>query len=309
VLFAHYFLKKFFSYNSNTKYLDKYQYFQENHIRIDCIMQDKKLNSIKKSTKAEFKALTIKMVILIAATRISIALFENFFAPNLGLKHNHLLIGESMMTIVVSFVVISSIRGVLKRIPTKIPAHLVASISFFSIIIISLIASLILLYIWGVSPQTILVGGGVAAIVVGLGVSTIMGNILSGALMLTTFPAKIGDSIYIVNDNVHGTIEEISALYTKINTADGTEYIVPNSAIIQGNVRLIKEEPLRTLLPYVEGDKIELSNGSEKFSGVVIKITSRFTTIMDNDNEIIVANRSIFEGNTIIIKKSKTGTT
>jgi small conductance mechanosensitive channel len=308
MLFAHYFLKKFFSYNSNTKYLDKYQYFQENHIRIDCIMDAQKINS-KKSTKSEFKILAVKLVILIVVARVSIALFEIFFAPNLGLGHNHLLIGETMATVAVSFIVISSIRGVLKRIPTKIPAHLVSSISFFSIIIISLIASLMLLYIWGVSPQTILVGGGVAAIVVGLGVSTIVGNILSGALMLTTFPAKIGDSIFLVNDNVHGTIEEISALYTKINTEDGTEYIVPNSAIIQGTIRIIKEEPVSTHLPYVKGDKIELSNGSEKFSGVVTKITSRFTTILDGDNEIIVANRSILEGTSIIIRKSKTGTT
>jgi small conductance mechanosensitive channel len=196
----------------------------------------------------------------------------------------------------------------LKRISTKIPAQFVASVSFFSIVIISLVASLILLYLWGVQPQTILVGGGVAAIVVGIGVSTIVGNILSGALMLTTFPAKIGDSIFIVNDNVHGIIEEISTLYTKINTESGTEYLVPNSAIIQGTIRIMKEGHLRKQLPYTENDKIELSNGSEKFSGVVIKITSQFTTILDDDREIIIANRSILEGNSIIIKKSKTET-
>jgi len=269
-------------------------------------MQDPKTTSVKKSTKAEFKALAIKMIILIAAVRISIVLFE-IFAPDLGLRHNHILIGETMVIIVVSFVVISSIRRVLKKIPAKMPAHLIASISFFSVIIISLVASLILLYLWGVQAQTILVGGGVAAIVVGLGVSTIVGNVLSGAIMLTTFPAKIGDSIFIVNDNVHGTIEEISALYTKINTEEGTEYLVPNSAIIQGNIRILKEETSSTHLPYVKGDKIELSNGSEKFSGVVIRITSRFTTILDDDTEVIVANRSILEGNSIIIKKSKTG--
>ncbi len=275
----------------------------------ESIMNDKKLDSSKKSNKAEFKALIIKTIILIAAVRIGIALFEIFFAPNLGLRQNHILIGETMATIIVSFVVISSIRGVLKRISTKMPAHFVANISFFSIVIISLVASLLLLYIWGVQPQTILVGGGVAAIVLGVGVSTIVGNILSGALMLTTFPAKIGDSIYIINDNVHGTIEEISTLYTKIHLDSGMEYIVPNSAIIQGTIRLLKQGPLRTLLPYVEGDRIELSNGSEKFSGVVTTITSRFTTILDGDDEIIIANRSILEGTSIIIKKSKTGTT
>jgi small-conductance mechanosensitive channel len=202
-------------------------------------MQDKKIDSIKKSNKAEFKVLVIKLLILIVVARISIALFEIFFAPSLGLGHSHILVGETMVTVVVSFIVISLVRGVLKRISTRMPAHLIASFSFFSIIIISLIASLLLLYIWGVQLQTILVGGGVAAIVVGLGVSTILGNILSGALMLTTFPARIGDSIYIVNDNVHGTIEEISTLYTKIHLDSGMEYIVPNSAIIQGTIRLL----------------------------------------------------------------------
>ena len=261
-----------------------------------------------KSAQTEFKMLAIKLIVLIVVVRIGIALIEMFFAPELGLQHSHILVGDTLITIVVSFIAITSIRRILQRIPTKIPAHLVASISFFSIIIISLIASLILLYLWGVQLQTILVGGGVAALVIGLGVSTIVGNILSGAIMLTTFPAKIGDSIFIVNDNVHGTIEEVSALYTKIITEDGTEYLVPNSAIIQGNVRILKEEPLKKHLPYVEGDKIELSNGSEKFSGIVTKITSRFTTILDGTTEIIVSNRSILEGGSIILKKPKTGT-
>jgi len=252
--------------------------------------------------------LLIKLVILIVVTRISISIFETYFAKNMGFGHNHILVGETMITVIVSFVVVSLIRSALKKVPTKIPSHLSASISFFSIIIISLISSLILLYIWGVQLQTILVGGGVVAVVVGIGVSTIVGNILSGAIMLTTFPAKIDDSVFIVNDNVHGTIAEISALYTKINTIDGTEYLVPNSAIISGNVRILKEDPLITHLPYVEGDKIELSNGSEKFSGIVTKITSRFTTILDGSTEIIVANSSVLGGNSIIIKKSKAGT-
>jgi small conductance mechanosensitive channel len=270
----------------------------------ESIMKDPKLDLIAKSNTAEIKSLIIKTVILIVAVRISLALFEIFFAPNLGLKHNHLLVGETLVTIAVSFVVISSIRRVLKRISTKMPAQFIASISFFSIIIISTVSSLILLYIWGVQPQTILVGGGVAAVVIGIGVSTVVGNILSGALMLTTFPAKIGDYIFIVNDNVHGMIQEISTLYTTIKTESGMDYVVPNSAIIQGTIRIMKEEHLRKQLPYVEGDKIDLSNGSDKFSGIVTKITPLFTTILDNDNEIIVANRSILEGNTILIKKS-----
>src|SRR5579885_3010996 len=132
--------------------------------RTESIMQDSKITSSTKSAKAEFKMLAIKLIVLIVVVRTSIALLEMFFASELGLAHNHILVGDTMITIVVSFIVVTSIRRVLQRIPTKIPAHLVASISFFSIIIVSLIASLILLYLWGVQLQTILVGGGVAAI-------------------------------------------------------------------------------------------------------------------------------------------------
>ena len=264
------------------------------------------MQSLKKSFMNEFKSLAIKTVILIVIVRISIALFEIFFAPTLGLKHNYILIGETLATIAISFVVISLIRRFLKKTSVRMPAQFVASISFFSIVVISLIVSLILLYIWGVQPQTILVGGGVAAIVVGIGVSTIVGNILSGALMLTTFPAKIGDSIFIVNDNVRGTIEEISMLYTKIHTDKEIEYIVPNSAIIQGLIRISKEGDLRRQLPYVKGDKIELSTGSDKFSGIVSNMTPVFTTLLDDDREIIIVNRSVLEGKFIIVKKSRT---
>jgi small-conductance mechanosensitive channel len=269
--------------------------------------QDQKMKTTKKSSMGEFKTLAIQTIILIVTARLGIALFETFFTTPLGLTHNRILIGETMATIAISFVVVSLIRRFLKKMAVKMPTQFVASLSFFSIVIISIIVSLVLLYIWGVQPQTILVGGGVAAIVVGIGASTIVGNILSGALMLTTFPAKIGDSIFIVNDNVHGIIGEISMLYTKISTDTGIEYIVPNSAIIQGNIRILKEGHMRRQLPYVEGDKIELSNGSDKFSGTVTTITSRFTTIMDDDKEIIIANRSVLEGNSIVIKKLKAG--
>lgn len=270
--------------------------------RYDSMKLEQKTRSVKKSITDEVKALAIKTIILIVVVRASIWLFEIFAAPDLGLKHGHIVIGETMVTIAVSFVVISFIRRLLKRISPKIPSHFIANISFFSIVIISLFAALILLYLWGVQPQTILVGGGVAAIVVGIGVSTIVGNLFSGALMLTTFPAKIGDSIFVINDNVHGTIEDISTLYTTINTEDGREYLVPNSAIIQGDVRLVREEPSSALLPYVEGNKIEISNGSQRFSGIVININPRTTTILEGGKEIIISNKLVLKEDTVIKK-------
>ncbi len=256
----------------------------------------------QKSLKHEFTNLTIKAIAIAIIAWISSSIFEIFVAPAMGLQHIHIQIAKTIVTIILVLVIITAIRRALKRFSNKMPAQFSASVSFFAIIIISLMASISLLYQWNIEPQEILVGGGVAAIIVGIGMSTIVGNIFSGGLMLTTFPAKIGDSITIVNDNIHGKVEEINMMYTKIITDHGTEYVVPNNAIIQGNIRIMKEIPSNDRLPYNEGDKIELKSSSDKYSGIITKITPEFTTILDENKEVTITNSSIFDGKFIITK-------
>ncbi|MDH2908451.1 MAG: mechanosensitive ion channel family protein [Candidatus Nitrosotalea sp.] len=256
----------------------------------------------QKSLKHEFTNLTIKAIAIAIIAWVSSSIFEIFVAPAMGLQHIHIQIAKTIVTITLVLVIITAIRRALKRFSNKMPAQFSASVSFFAIIVISLMASISLLYQWNIEPQEILVGGGVAAIIIGIGMSTIVGNIFSGGLMLTTFPAKIGDSITIVNDNIHGKVEEINMMYTKIITDHGTEYVVPNNAIIQGNIRIMKEIPLNDRLPYDEGDKIELKSSSDKYSGIITKITPEFTTILDENKEVTITNSSIFDGKFIITK-------
>lgn len=266
-------------------------------------LQQQKLK--QKSLQRELVSLAIKVIVIAAGSWISLTIFEMFAAPTMGIKHPHIQAAETVVTIILSLVAITAIRRILKEFSTKMPAQFSAGISFFAIIMISMISGISLLYQWNVAPQEILVGGGVAAIIVGIGISTIVGNIISGGLMLTTFPAKIGDSIVIVNDGVHGKVEEVNMMYTKVITDHGTEYIVPNNAIIQGNIRIMKEIPLDEQLPFGEGDHLELKNSSGSYSGTVIKITTKFTTILSEDKEVTVSNSSILDGQFIITKTRK----
>lgn len=71
---------------------------------------------------------------------------------------------------------------------------------FLYTILISLFATLSSMHQWDINPQLILVGSGVAAVMMGVALSTIVGNILSGGLVLTTFPARIGDLVLVVSD-------------------------------------------------------------------------------------------------------------
>ncbi len=57
-------------------------------------------------------------------------------------------------------------------------------------------------------------------------------------------------------------------------TDAGMEYFVPNNAVVQGSVRLIKEGvAIEDQLPFDEGDHIELASSStNRYVGTVSKI-------------------------------------
>jgi small conductance mechanosensitive channel len=255
--------------------------------------------------RSKFTIFAVKTFLLVAATWAGLNIFA-IMEPHIGIKQVHVQITGTIATIAISFILITGIRRLLQRMTPRIGVHLSTSVSFFIAIIISMMAIVTLMYQWNIDPQSILVGGGVAAIIVGIGISNIAGNMLSAGLMLTTFPAKIGDSIYIVNDKIRGRVEEINFIYTKISTEEGTEYAVPNNAIVQGNVRITKDVSSRHLqLPFVEGEHVEVTDSSKTYDGIVTKITTNFTTLYsgESENEIILSNNSIISGQFIIIKK------
>ena len=251
-------------------------------------------------------SLAIRTTVVVILTWAVLYMFQSVLAQRLGLTDLHIHIGGSVATIAISFVLITTIRRLIHRSVPMISQHLMAVISSFVVILVSLFATIVLMYLWNFDPQTILVGGGVVAIVVGIALSTIVGNILSGGLMLTTFPSKIGDTVFIVNDNIHGVIEEVNLLYTKVITDAGSEYFVPNTAVVQGNVRLIKEGmAIKDQLPFVEGDHVELASSSvNRYVGTVSKITPRFSSLITDDDckEVVLPNSSIISGQFVIIK-------
>ena len=256
--------------------------------------------------RQELVSLAIRTTIVVILTWAVLYLFKSVFVQQLGITDLHIHISGSVATIAISFVLITTIRRLIHKSIPMISQHLMAVISSFVIILVSLIAIIVLLYLWNFDPETILVGGGVVAIVVGIALSTIVGNILSGGLVLTTFPSKIGDAVFVVNDNIHGVIEEVNLLYTKVITDAGTEYFVPNNAVVQGNVRLIRERvAIKDQLPFSEGDHIELvSSSTNRYVGTVSKITPRFSSLITDDDskEVMLPNSSIISGQFIIIK-------
>ena len=81
---------------------------------------------------------------------------------------------------------------------------------------------------------SLLASGGILAVVIGLAAQDVLGDILSGVLIVIFKPFKQGDMVRYLTDNVVGTVEEINLRHTVIRTYENKRVLVPNGAISKG---------------------------------------------------------------------------
>lgn len=88
--------------------------------------------------------------------------------------------------------------------------------------------------------------GGALAIGVGFGSQAVIGNFISGLILLAERPIRVGDLVQI--DALFGTIEHIGARSTRVRTGDNAEIIVPNSQFLDSRVInwTLSEDRMRT---------------------------------------------------------------
>jgi small-conductance mechanosensitive channel len=199
--------------------------------------------------------------------------------------------------LVASAVVIVMVRRLRSTLSKTVGSHMAVLFTFFMVLITVIATFFAVLETLSVPPDTLLLGGGIVSIVIGLVVSTLFGNIISGALMLTTYPFRIGD-IVLVN-NIPGRIEEITSLYTRISSNSGSDTVIPNSAIVSG-ATFISRLPtdlntISTRLHFSVGERIYTSYiGGE---GKVMEITPYSTRVLlDSGKDAVIPNTSIFTG-------------
>jgi small conductance mechanosensitive channel len=84
---------------------------------------------------------------------------------------------------------------------------------------------------------------GISGVDVGFAFQNILQNFLAGVLLLWAEPFRVGDEIKL--DNYEGTVEEIQARATIIETYDGRRVVIPRQVDdINSAVRRTRYEPL-----------------------------------------------------------------
>jgi small conductance mechanosensitive channel len=115
----------------------------------------------------------------------------------------------------------------------------------FLIRLLTLMLSVIVaLRLAGLRPETLAVGGAITAVILGLAAQQTIGNLISGTVLLSARPFRVGDRVRMhaagVAGQVEGTVASLGLLYTTL--ANGEDRIlVPNNVVLSGAVVPLRE--------------------------------------------------------------------
>jgi len=107
----------------------------------------------------------------------------------------------------------------------------------------------------GFPVNSLLATIGVSGVIIGLGVRAEMANFFAGIMMLAARPFKKGDLIEFGPPPQIGTVQEVSMMYTALDTPDNIRIIVPNAVIWRNriynfNIHRQRAVKIPVLVPY-----------------------------------------------------------
>lgn len=154
----------------------------------------------------------------------------------------------SLAVIVLAFflrlVITRSLKGIQLKFGFQTARILVTNKIITILIYISVLV--IISFIWGVDEKQLLVY--ISSFLTILGIAffaqwSLLSNITAGIILYINYPVKIGDSITILekDNNITGEIRDIGAFFITLKTPEKDLITVPNSIILQKNIRYYSE--------------------------------------------------------------------
>lgn len=121
-------------------------------------------------------------------------------------------------------------------------SNFIAHMARYIIVALVLIAALSKV---GVQTTSFIALIGAAGLAVGLALQGSLSNFASGILIVILRPFKVGE--YIEVSGILGTVETVQIFATTIVTIDNKSVVIPNSAILSGNIINYSRKPTRRI--------------------------------------------------------------
>jgi small conductance mechanosensitive channel len=156
-------------------------------------------------------------------------------ALNLGVEYG-LKILAAVTIFIIGKMIVKSITRVITRLMEKaeVDATLTSFVSSTINMLLMIVVILAAVSELGVQTTSFVAILGAAGLAVGLALQGTLSNIGAAVLIIIFRPFKIGD--FIEAGGATGTVDEISMFSTTMSPLDNRVVIVPNSAIISGNI-------------------------------------------------------------------------
>jgi len=127
--------------------------------------------------------------------------------------------------------------------------------------------------------STLIASLGVGSLAIGLATQDTIKNFISGLLIVSDRPFRLGDYIKILETNIEGHVVDIGVRSTKILTLDNNIIIVPNSTLTEKSI-----ENLHYPTPLIKG-RVEVgvaySSDIELVKKAIWEAISEVNTILD----------------------------
>ncbi len=135
----------------------------------------------------------------------------------------------------------AALRLALRRVVSDVTvASLIKQLSYYAILALGFFVAVDAL---GFDPSTVAAGLGLTGIVLGFALKDILSNFVSGLLLLTLRPFKIGDQIVI--GELEGSVERIELRATRLRAYDGRVMLVPNAEVFTSRIINNTADPVR----------------------------------------------------------------
>ena len=137
-------------------------------------------------------------------------------------------------------------------------------------VLIIIVAVLLIISNFGYNVSGLIAGLGIGGVAIAFASRELLENFLSGIIIFTEKQFKVGD--IVKSDQIIGVIKEINIRTSKIESFDGTLYIVPNSKLSQGIVENISKRTARRVIENISLSHDNSLENIEKAKVIIKKL-------------------------------------
>ena len=155
-------------------------------------------------------------------------------------------------------------------------SHFVGEVFKFIVLAFVVIAALDNL---GIQTTSLVAIIGAAGLAIGMALQGSLSNFSSGVIIILFRPIKVGE--YIIAGGAEGAVQEVSIFNTTLLTPDNKFVVVPNGAILAGNITNVSRMPNRRVDMNIN---VDYNSDIEKVKEILVGVAKKID-IISKDTE------------------------